>query len=164
MDLLNRLLILGSERLDVQLFYLAELLSRPKLTSKNFGPCFYNPQTSLFILLLLLMSGDAGVGIERLDVQFFYLAEFLLGLKLSHINFKPCSNKPWTSLLVLLLLLMSGDTGVGINPGPSVPNSPPNHVPTFHMANIQNLTGDEPFVKKMDKIGFLQEQCEEKTP
>ena len=40
----------------------------------------------------------------------------------------------------------------------------PTHPPSFHIANIQNLTGDGPFVKKIEKIRFLQDQCEEENP
>ena len=40
----------------------------------------------------------------------------------------------------------------------------PTHPPNFHIANIQNLTGSGPFVKQMEKIKFLQDQCEEEKP
>ena len=50
---------------------------------------------------------------------------------------------------------------------PNMTQEPP-HPPNFHKANIQSLTAKRfdgesgPFVKQIDKIKFLQGQCEEK--
>ena len=88
-------------------------------------------------------------------VSWFYFTKHLSKPKYSTSNTNISLVGPKTPIFILILLLMCGDTGVGINPGPIALD---NHLPTFHIANIQNLTGNGPFVKKMEKIGFLQEQ------
>ena len=53
----------------------------------------------------------------------------------------------------------SGETvEVGMTQKPPLP-------PRFHIANIQNLLSEEGmFIKQLDKINFLRDQCKEENP
>ena len=52
-----------------------------------------------------------------------YLGKYLIKSKYSISNFVNIVTKPRTSLLILILLLMCGDTGCLINPGPIALNN-----------------------------------------
>ena len=54
----------------------------------------------------------------QIRINWFYLAKYLSRPKYSLIYTVSSTSKPRTSLLIILLLLMCGDIGASINPGP----------------------------------------------
>ena len=56
----------------------------------------------------------------QIRINYTFHANYLSKPKYSHPKIVASVQKPKTSLLIILLLLMSGDTGVSINPGPNI--------------------------------------------
>ena len=54
----------------------------------------------------------------RIRISWFYLAKYLSRPKYYSLNIVSSTSKPKTSLFIILLLFMCGDTGASINPGP----------------------------------------------
>ena len=55
-----------------------------------------------------------------LRINLFYLAKFVSKPKYASVCFNQNCSKPRSSILIILLLFMSGDTGAAINPGPRI--------------------------------------------
>ena len=56
----------------------------------------------------------------KIRINWFYLAKYLSRPKYSLLNNVSIKSMPKTSLLIILLLFMCGDTGASINPGPMI--------------------------------------------
>ena len=56
----------------------------------------------------------------KIRINWFYLAKYLSRPKYSLLSNVSINSMPKTSLLIILLLFMCGDTGASINPGPMI--------------------------------------------
>ena len=66
----------------------------------------------------VLLNYHAGSDHYQIRINWLYLAKYLSKPKYSISNFQNTIAKPKTSVIIILLLFMCGDTGASINPGP----------------------------------------------
>ena len=84
------------------------------LISRTYCKNIYIEHESIKIVLNCIVKFNE----HQIRINWFYLAKYLSKPKFDLLNNVSSTSKPKTSLLIIILLFMCGDTGASVNPGP----------------------------------------------